>query len=218
MRTTLLGGLVANAAAQPQPQGLAGSRLRGRARVPARPGRRAGPLHGRGIRQPARARRARLRAGAGRAVGHARPGGGLLRHEGRPRGAVRARARASSAAEHPALHPGRAARVLLDGQPVGWIGSLHPRCSRAYELPQPPVLFEVDIEALLPVKLPVPVSRMSRDSDRWCATSPWFCRAFTTLSGNSRRPMHDCAAAAVRLRPVPAVCPRFKQTSEFLPK
>jgi len=27
---------------------------------------------------------------------------------------------------HPALHPGQAARILRDGQPVGWIGRLHP--------------------------------------------------------------------------------------------
>src|SRR5690606_24700324 len=30
------------------------------------------------------------------------------------------------AATHPALHPGRSARVNLDGQPAGWIGELHP--------------------------------------------------------------------------------------------
>ena len=33
-------------------------------------------------------------------------------------------------AEHPALHPGRGARIELDGQAVGWIGELHPRWLR----------------------------------------------------------------------------------------
>lgn len=50
--------------------------------------------------------------------------------------------------EHPALHPGRSAIVELDGQPVGFIGELHPRWLQKYDLPQAPVLFEVDAEAL----------------------------------------------------------------------
>ncbi|GAB3428695.1 phenylalanine--tRNA ligase subunit beta [Massilia solisilvae] len=51
-------------------------------------------------------------------------------------------------AEHPALHPGRCAAIELDGQPVGFIGELHPRWLQKYELPQAPVLFEVDAAAL----------------------------------------------------------------------
>ena len=58
------------------------------------------------------------------------------------------------AAEHPALHPGRSARVELDGAPVGWIGELHPRWRQGYELPQAPVLFELDGEALAEGRLP----------------------------------------------------------------
>jgi phenylalanyl-tRNA synthetase beta chain len=59
-------------------------------------------------------------------------------------------------AQHPALHPGRSARVLLHGKPAGWLGELHPRWLQRYELPQPPVLFELDAEALLEVPLPDP--------------------------------------------------------------
>ena len=55
---------------------------------------------------------------------------------------------------HPALHPGRAARVLLDGTPIGWVGELHPRWQQKYELPLAPVLFEVDAEPLLRLDLP----------------------------------------------------------------
>ena len=51
-------------------------------------------------------------------------------------------------AEHPALHPGRSATVLLDDQQIGVIGELHPRWLQKYDLPQAPVVFEVDAEAL----------------------------------------------------------------------
>ena len=51
-------------------------------------------------------------------------------------------------AEHPALRPGRSAQVLLDGKVIGFIGELHPRWMQKYELPQAPVVFEVDAVAL----------------------------------------------------------------------
>jgi phenylalanyl-tRNA synthetase beta chain len=57
-------------------------------------------------------------------------------------------------ASHPALHPGRAARVMLEGSAIGWMGELHPRWQQKYELPLPPVLFELDVEALSRVELP----------------------------------------------------------------
>ena len=50
--------------------------------------------------------------------------------------------------DHPALHPGRSAQVLLDGKVVGFIGELHPRLQQKYELPLAPVLFEVEAAAL----------------------------------------------------------------------
>jgi phenylalanyl-tRNA synthetase beta chain len=59
-------------------------------------------------------------------------------------------------APHPALHPGRSARVLARGRPAGWIGELHPRWLSKYELPHPPIVFEVDIEALAQVPLAQP--------------------------------------------------------------
>jgi len=57
-------------------------------------------------------------------------------------------------ASHPGLHPGRAARVMLEGNAIGWLGELHPRWQQKYELPLPPVLFELDVEALSWVDLP----------------------------------------------------------------
>ena len=57
-------------------------------------------------------------------------------------------------ATHPALHPGRSARLEVDGRPIGWLGELHPRWQEKYELPQVPVLFEVDATILLTVPVP----------------------------------------------------------------
>jgi phenylalanyl-tRNA synthetase beta chain len=59
-------------------------------------------------------------------------------------------------AEHPALHPGRSARIELDGRAVGWIGELHPRWMQKYDLPHAPILFEIDAEALMRRELPSP--------------------------------------------------------------
>ncbi len=57
-------------------------------------------------------------------------------------------------AEHPALHPGKAAHILVGGMTAGWIGELHPHWQRKYDLPLPPVLFELDYEALSQRGLP----------------------------------------------------------------
>jgi phenylalanyl-tRNA synthetase beta chain len=49
---------------------------------------------------------------------------------------------------HPGLHPGRSAAIMLDGAEIGFIGELHPKWLQKYDLPQAPVLFEVDAVAL----------------------------------------------------------------------
>ncbi|OZI60031.1 phenylalanine--tRNA ligase subunit beta [Bordetella genomosp. 11] len=58
------------------------------------------------------------------------------------------------AAPHPALHPGRGARIALDGKPIGWIGELHPRWAQKAELAHAPVVFELDVQAVLEGRLP----------------------------------------------------------------
>lgn len=58
------------------------------------------------------------------------------------------------AAPHPALHPGRSARVVLGGREIGWVGELHPGLQRKYELPAAVVLFELEAEPLLAQQLP----------------------------------------------------------------
>jgi phenylalanyl-tRNA synthetase beta chain len=55
-------------------------------------------------------------------------------------------------ADHPALHPGRAAEVLLNGVVVGVIGELHPKWVQSYDLGTAPVLFELDVAALVSVE------------------------------------------------------------------
>ena len=64
------------------------------------------------------------------------------------------RAARYESAQHPALHPGRSARVLLDEAPIGWVGELHPRWQQKYGLPLAAALFELDLEALRVVELP----------------------------------------------------------------
>ncbi|MCP5260820.1 MAG: phenylalanine--tRNA ligase subunit beta [Burkholderiaceae bacterium] len=58
------------------------------------------------------------------------------------------------AAEHPAMHPGRCARVLLDDRDIGYVGELHPRWRQAYELASAPVMFELDLDAVLQRPIP----------------------------------------------------------------
>jgi phenylalanyl-tRNA synthetase beta chain len=61
----------------------------------------------------------------------------------------------TEAAAHPALHPGRSARVFVDNQESGWIGELHPRLLREFDLAgAPPVVFELDQEPLTEHALP----------------------------------------------------------------
>ncbi|MBI2275713.1 MAG: phenylalanine--tRNA ligase subunit beta [Dechloromonas sp.] len=55
---------------------------------------------------------------------------------------------------HPALHPGRAARVLLNGREIGCLGELHPEWVQKYDLPNAPTVFEVDFDAVKAVKVP----------------------------------------------------------------
>ncbi len=54
------------------------------------------------------------------------------------------------AAEHPSLHPGKAAEILIGEDVVGIMGELHPLVKANYELDEPPVyLAEIDLGRLL---------------------------------------------------------------------
>ncbi|MBK7135186.1 MAG: phenylalanine--tRNA ligase subunit beta [Rhodocyclales bacterium] len=56
--------------------------------------------------------------------------------------------------DHPALHPGRSASVILHGRVVGLVGELHPQWVQKYELGTAPVVFELDLDAVLQQPLP----------------------------------------------------------------
>ena len=58
-------------------------------------------------------------------------------------------------AEHPAMHPGRCARVLLNGKPIGFVGELHPKWRQEWDLAQAPIMFEMELDAVLARNVPV---------------------------------------------------------------
>lgn len=58
------------------------------------------------------------------------------------------------AAGYPASHPGRSARILLDGIAIGWVGELHPQWQQQYDMPLPAVWFEVQLSALVQSAVP----------------------------------------------------------------
>ncbi|MGJ8670655.1 MAG: phenylalanine--tRNA ligase subunit beta, partial [Oceanococcus sp.] len=55
---------------------------------------------------------------------------------------------------HPSLHPGRAARLLLDERTIGHVGQLHPRLQKQLDLPSCPLLFEIERAPLEQQSLP----------------------------------------------------------------
>ena len=59
------------------------------------------------------------------------------------------------AAEHPTFHPGKCARVLVDDQPIGVVGEVHPLVRERYDFPAPAVLAaDLDLDALTLLVLP----------------------------------------------------------------
>ncbi len=59
------------------------------------------------------------------------------------------------AADHPAMHPGRSAQVLLGGAVIGHVGELHPRWRQAWDLPSAPVFFELSLDAVSQRSVPM---------------------------------------------------------------
>ncbi len=155
MRTSLIGGLVA--ALKYNLNRKAGRvRIFELGRVFLRDGATAeGPLSVRGIHQPVRLAALAYGTADDEQWGRASREADFFDVKGDLEGLLPGSSLRFESGLHPALHPGRSARVMLAGEPVGWIGELHPRWRQKYELPRPPVLFEIDAEPLLPVSLPV---------------------------------------------------------------
>jgi phenylalanyl-tRNA synthetase beta chain len=57
-------------------------------------------------------------------------------------------------ATHPALHPGRTAEVKIQGRSIGFVGELHPKWRQSYELAAAPVVFELELDAVLARQVP----------------------------------------------------------------
>ena len=50
--------------------------------------------------------------------------------------------------DSPALHPGRAARIVWEGAEIGCLGELHPEVASRWEFREAPFLFELNLSAL----------------------------------------------------------------------
>jgi len=88
---------------------------------------------------------------------------------------------------HPALHPGRSARVELDGRMIGWLGELHPRWAQKAEIGQSPVVFEIDVDAISTGSMPdlKPLSRQPvviRDLAVWVDQAVPYQELLKTLT------------------------------------
>jgi phenylalanyl-tRNA synthetase beta chain len=155
MRTTLLGGLVANVryninrrAAQVRVFEIGRVFLRA-------PGASEGPLDVAGIRQPVRVAAAAFGPVVAEQWGVPTRPVDFFDLKGDLESLLAPQHARFEPAPHPALHPGRSARVLLRGEAIGWIGELHPRWQQKYALPAPLIVFEADAAPLQRVDLAV---------------------------------------------------------------
>ncbi len=55
-------------------------------------------------------------------------------------------------AEHPALHPGRAAQILSGDRPLGVVGEMHPRVAANYGIEQRVAIAEIDVSLLMSMR------------------------------------------------------------------
>jgi len=58
------------------------------------------------------------------------------------------------AAAHPALNPGRSARIFKRTEPIGWLGSLHPKIQRQFDLKSTAILFAIKLDAAFEASVP----------------------------------------------------------------
>ena len=55
---------------------------------------------------------------------------------------------------HPALTPGRTARIVRGDRTVGWLGVLHPELAKRIDKKRAPVVFSLHLDALAPATVP----------------------------------------------------------------
>jgi len=58
------------------------------------------------------------------------------------------------AAPHPALHPGRSARITKGEDEAGWLGVIHPHLQRSLELKRPVLLFALRLDVVSRAEVP----------------------------------------------------------------
>ena len=75
-------------------------------------------------------------------------GKGVLENIARELALPKVRFAALSAEDAPHLQPGRAAQMTSAGNPVGWVGEIHPLAAAEFEVEGPVVAFELDVRAL----------------------------------------------------------------------
>ena len=95
------------------------------------------------------------------------------------------------AAEHPALHPGRSARIEFQGEEVGFIGEVHPKWVQELDLHGAPVVFELDTQCLSFIAAPKVKAQsrqpvVQRDLAFWVATSVSYQQLHDTLTNAVR--------------------------------
>jgi phenylalanyl-tRNA synthetase beta chain len=156
MRTTLIGSLI-EVIRRNHHRKLARIRVFELGRVFLRdPASGAGPLSVPGVRQPVRIAAAAYGAALDEQWGASTRGVDFFDVKADLESLVAPNLARFEPVPHPAFHPGRSARVFLEGSPAGWLGELHPKWQQKYDLPQPAVLFELDTEPLERVPLPRP--------------------------------------------------------------
>lgn len=71
-----------------------------------------------------------------------------------------------AATKHPALHPGQAAAIMLDGKEIGVIGTVHPELERKFGLNGRTIVFELEWSAIDSRVLPEAVAVSKFPSNR----------------------------------------------------
>jgi phenylalanyl-tRNA synthetase beta chain len=154
MRSTLLGSLVAN---------LQHNHARKQARIRVfemgrvflrDPGAKDGALSVAGLRQPIRVGAAAYGPAYEEQWGERARGVDFFDVKADVEALLAPRVARFEGAPHPAFHPGRSARIVVAGAVAGWLGELHPRWQRKYDLPQSAVLFELEAECLQAALVP----------------------------------------------------------------
>jgi phenylalanyl-tRNA synthetase beta chain len=98
------------------------------------------------------------------------------------------------ATEHPAMHPGRCAKVVVGGVDAGFVGELHPKWRQSYDLNQAPILFEIDLDTV-----------MRRDVPRTTAVPKFQAVERDIAVLVDERVTHDALIAAIWAAPVDGV-------------